>query len=56
MNCQTPIENTIKYNSWIECANAGYLNAVQMNNTLGSKFVNTNRVIINFSCKPINEI
>ena len=56
MNCQTPVENTIKYNSWLECANAGYLNAIQINNKLGSKFVNMNKVIINFSCKPINEV
>ena len=56
MNCQAPIENTIKFNSWMECANAGYLNAVQINNKLGSKFVNMNKVIINFSCKPVNEV
>ena len=56
MNCQTPIENTIKFNSWMECANAGYSNAIEVNNKLGSNFVNRNKVIINFSCKPLNEI
>ena len=56
MNCQAPIENTITFNSWIECANAGYSNAIKINNKLGSNFVNRNRIIINFSCKVINEI
>ena len=56
MNCQAPLEHTIKFNSWMECANAGYLNSVQINNKLGSQFVNTNKVIINFSCKTNNEV
>ena len=43
MNCQAPIENTIKFNSWIECANAGYSNAIEVNNKLGSNFVNRNK-------------
>ena len=32
MNCQASVENTIKFNSWIECANAGYSNAIEINN------------------------
>ena len=55
MNCQTPVENTLTFNSWMECANAGYSNAIKINNKLGSNFVNTNRVLINFSCKEITE-
>ena len=56
MNCQAPIENTIKFNSWIECANAGYSNAIEINNKLGSNFINNNKVIINFSCQAINDV
>ena len=56
MNCQAPFQHPQEYNSWLECANAGYLNAVEINNKLGSNFVNTNKVIINFSCKEINNI
>mgnify|MGYP006406675541 CR=1 FL=1 len=40
MNCQVPIANTIEFNSWMECANAGYSNALEINNKLGSNFVN----------------
>ena len=56
MNCQAPFQHPQEYNSWLECAYAGYLNAVEINNKLGSNFVNTNKVIINFSCKEINNI
>ncbi len=56
MNCQVPIVNTIEFNSWMECANAGYSNAIEINNKLGSNFVNRNKVIINFSCKAINDV
>ena len=42
MNCQAPFQHPQEYNSWLECANAGYLNAVEINNKLGSNFVNTN--------------
>ena len=55
-DCTSEIHNTLTFNSWIECANAGYLRAIEINNTLGSEFVNNNRVIINFKCEPIEEI
>ena len=56
MNCQAPIANSIEFNSWMECANAGYSDAIKINNKLGSNFVNKNKVIINFSCKAINDV
>ena len=55
-DCTSEIHNTLTFNSWIECANAGYLRAIQINNEMGSEFVNNNRVIINFKCEPIEEI
>ena len=48
--------STFTFNSWMECANAGYLRSIQINNEMGSEFVNTNKVIINFKCEPIEQI
>ena len=56
MNCQAPIANTIEFNSWMECANAGYSNAIEINNKLGSNFIKKNKIKINFSCKAINDV
>ena len=54
--CTSEIHSTFTFNSWMECANAGYLRAIQINNEMGSEFVNTNKVIINFKCEPIEQI
>tara|TARA_Y100000004_G_scaffold6955_1_gene7895 strand:- start:207 stop:419 length:213 start_codon:yes stop_codon:yes gene_type:complete len=55
-DCTSEIHNTLTFNSWIECANAGYLRAIEINNTLGSEFVNGNKVIINFKCESIEQV
>ena len=54
-NCLPPIEDNFVFNSWQECANAGYLRAIQETNKMDSGIVNRNRLVINFMCNPVEE-
>ena len=54
--CTNEIQYTLLFNSWLECANAGYLRAIEINNEMGSEFVNGNQVIINFKCKSMEQV
>ena len=43
------------FNSWSECANAGYLRSIQTNNSIDSGMVNRNKIVINFECVEVKE-
>ena len=55
-NCLPPIEDNFVFNSWQECANAGYLRAIQETNKMDSGIVNRNQVVVNFACQSVEEI
>jgi hypothetical protein len=55
LNCLPPIEYNFVFNSWQECANAGYLRAIQETNKMDSGIVNRNRVVVNFACQSVEE-
>ncbi len=54
-NCLPPITDNFVFNSWQECANAGYLRAIEETNKMDSNVVNINQVVINFKCLPVEE-
>lgn len=55
-SCSPEVKYNLLFNSWLECANAGYLQAVSINNNLGSQFVNDNQVVVQFSCTALEEL
>ena len=48
--CMPPITTVQEYNSQYECLHAGALNMIEIAQTLGSDYVNEQKIIINFSC------
>ena len=55
LNCMPPIHDNFLFNSWSECANAGYLRAFQTTNEMDSGVVNRNKVVVNFECVEVDE-
>ena len=47
-----PAVKDIPFNSHYECATYGYDLAKEMMADLGQDYVNTNRLVIGFKCKP----
>jgi len=55
LNCLPKIHDNFVFNSWSECANAGYLRAIQTTNEMDIGMVNRNKVVVNFECVEIEE-
>ena len=55
LNCLPPIKDNFVFNSWQECANAGYLRAIRETNKMDSGIVNRNQVVVNFACQSVEE-
>ena len=55
LNCLPPIHDNFVFNSWAECASAGYLRSIQTNNNIDSGMVNRNKIVINFECVVVKE-
>ena len=49
--CTPPIEMGI-YNSYYDCATAGFIRGISTIRELGEEYTNENRMLMNFSCKP----
>ena len=56
LSCLPPIKDNFVFNSWQECANAGYLRAIKETNNMDSGIVNRNQVVVNFACQSVEEI
>ena len=55
LNCLPPIHDNFVFNSWSECASAGYLRSIQTNNNIDSGMVDRNKIVINFECIEVEE-
>jgi len=55
LNCLPEITDNFIFNSWSECANAGYLRAIETTNKMDSDIVNRNQVVVNFKCVPVEQ-
>ena len=56
-SCITPpIQNPQPFNSHYECVKAGYLDGLQMIQTMGEKVVEKNRIFVPFNCRPDSSI
>ena len=56
LNCLPPIQYSFVFNSWSECASAGYLQSIQTNNNIDSGMINRNKIVINFECVEVKEL
>jgi len=55
LNCLPPIQDSFVFNSWSECASAGYLRAIKTNNSIEYGMVDRNKIVINFECVEVEE-
>ena len=55
LNCLPEITDSFAFNSWSECANAGYLRAIKLTNSMESDIINTKKIVINFQCVEVEE-
>ena len=55
LNCLPPIHDSFVFNSWSECASAGYLRSIQTNNNIDISMINRNKIVINFECVKVDE-
>ena len=51
--CSDPHPNFQYYDSFHDCSTAGYLNALTINQSMGSIEVNKSKVLINFRCQVV---
>jgi hypothetical protein len=55
MDCLPPIHDSFVFNSWSECASAGYLRSIKIINNIDSSIVNENKMVVNFQCVQTEE-
>ena len=51
--CSDPYPHFDPYNTFYDCATAGYLNAITINQELGMDEVIKGKVMVNFKCQGI---
>ena len=55
MDCLPPIHDSFVFNSWSECASAGYLRSIKIINSLDNSLVDVNKIVVNFKCVETEE-
>ena len=55
MDCLPPIHDSFVFNSWSECASAGYLRSIKIINNMDSNVVNIKKIVVNFKCVQTEE-
>ena len=55
MDCLPSMNDSFVFNSWSECASAGYLRSIKITNDIESSIVNNNKIVINFNCVQTEE-
>tara|TARA_R100001463_G_scaffold108076_1_gene162606 strand:+ start:546 stop:758 length:213 start_codon:yes stop_codon:yes gene_type:complete len=53
--CSDPYPHFDPYNTFYDCASAGYLNAITINQELGMHEVTKGKVMVNFKCEKISD-
>ena len=49
--CSDPYPHFDPYNTFYDCATAGYLNAITINQELGMHEVSKGKIMVNFKCE-----
>ena len=53
--CSEPFPQLKPYNTFYDCATAGYLNAITINQELGMHEVSKGKIMVNFKCEKISD-
>lgn len=53
-SCQDPV-SVSQHNSWYDCMNAGYQEAIDKTKQIGRQTVNKELIYIKFTCKELRE-
>ena len=53
--CSDPYPHFDAYNTFYDCATAGYLNAITINQELGMHEVSKGKIMVNFKCEKISD-
>jgi hypothetical protein len=56
MDCLPSMNDSFVFNSWSECASAGYLRSIKIINSIDSSIVNENKMVVNFQCVQTEEL
>ena len=56
MDCLPSMNDSFVFNSWSECASAGYLRSIKIINSMDSNVVNANKIVVNFKCVQTEEL
>jgi len=51
--CSDPYPNFEPYNTFYDCATAGYLNAITINQELGKQEIIKGKIMVSFKCEQI---
>jgi len=54
--CTDPVEFYPTYNTHYDCATAGFIKGMSFLREIGPEEVNSQKLIVNFSCKPLELI
>ena len=54
--CLPPDSSQTVYDSYYDCATAGYLNSIGVLKSLDVDSVNENKLVVNFKCYPQSDI
>tara|TARA_B110000285_G_scaffold89939_1_gene103062 strand:- start:39 stop:242 length:204 start_codon:yes stop_codon:yes gene_type:complete len=55
LNCLPELNDSFLFNSWSECASAGYLRSIKIINIMDNNVVNANKIFVNFKCVQTEE-
>ena len=55
MDCLPSMNDSFVFNSWSECASAGYLRSIKIINSIDSSIINENKMVVNFQCVQTEE-
>jgi hypothetical protein len=54
--CMAPLKYPKLFDSWYECSKTGYREASLIVTKMGYKYVNDNKIAMNYSCREVSTI
>ena len=54
--CMAPLKYPKLFDSWYECSKTGYSEASLVITKMGYKYVNDNKIAMNYSCREVSTI
>ena len=51
--CDPPFKTNMTFDNWHDCMRQGFIDGLQLMDVMGEQYINQNKTIIKFRCKPI---